>query len=37
MQIFVTASGKYKCINKGCNKEYLPEENNDQACSYHSG
>lgn len=36
-QIFVTSSGKYKCTNKGCLKEYDPNENGDGACKYHPG
>ena len=36
-KIFITPSGKHKCINKGCNKEYDPNENNDQSCKYHEG
>lgn len=34
---FVTAEGKYKCINKGCNKEYFPKENSAEACRFHPG
>lgn len=29
--------GKYRCTNKGCNKDYLPDENNPDACGYHPG
>ena len=36
-QLFVTPSGKLRCANKGCNKEYLEEENGDQVCQYHEG
>ena len=35
--IIITASGKYKCSNKGCNKEYTEEENIESSCSFHSG
>ena len=34
---FVSASGKHKCINKGCLKDYDPSENSDNACNYHPG
>ncbi|CAK64510.1 unnamed protein product (macronuclear) [Paramecium tetraurelia] len=34
-QIFVTPTGKYKCTNKGCLKEYDPKENTE--CFYHPG
>lgn len=37
LQIFLTPAGKRKCINKGCLKDYVEEENADQACSYHIG
>lgn len=33
----VLADGKHKCINKGCNKEYNPEENTEESCKYHPG
>lgn len=33
----VTPSGKYKCANKGCLKEYDPNENGPSACNYHPG
>ena len=33
----VTASGKFKCANAGCNKEYADSENSEEACSYHQG
>ena len=33
----LTESGKYKCANTGCNKEYDPEENSENACNYHPG
>lgn len=36
-KVFVTPTGKFKCINKGCQKEYSPAENNEQACNYHPG
>jgi len=36
-KIFVTPSGKHKCTNKGCLKEFDPNENNDEACKYHPG
>eukprot|EP00827_Trimyema_finlayi_P000619 TRINITY_DN113_c0_g2_i1.p2 TRINITY_DN113_c0_g2~~TRINITY_DN113_c0_g2_i1.p2 ORF type:complete len:195 (+),score=42.13 TRINITY_DN113_c0_g2_i1:93-677(+) len=34
---FVTEEGKYKCINKGCNKDYSKEENSEKACCFHPG
>jgi len=34
---FVTPSGKYKCTNKGCLKEYDPNQNEEGACKYHPG
>lgn len=34
---FVTPSGKNKCINKGCNKEFDPAENSEASCNYHPG
>eukprot|EP00796_Vickermania_ingenoplastis_P011791 gene11791-8102_t len=30
-------NGKAKCRNFGCNKEFFVEENNDTACTFHSG
>ncbi|EGR31395.1 kelch motif family protein, putative [Ichthyophthirius multifiliis] len=36
-QLFVTINGNLKCVNKGCQKEYKEEENNENACIYHSG
>ena len=33
----VVKDGKHKCTNKGCNKEYLPEENADTVCGHHPG
>ena len=34
---FVTAGGKHKCTNKGCLKDFDPNENTDEACKYHPG
>jgi disease resistance protein len=34
---FVTPQGKHKCSNKGCLKDYDPNENVDEACKYHPG
>ena len=34
---FITKSGLHKCINKGCNKEFNPEENTESSCNFHSG
>ncbi len=34
---FVTASGKNKCINKGCNKEFDPADNTETSCNFHPG
>ena len=34
---FVTSSGKNKCINKGCNKEFDPADNTETSCNYHPG
>ena len=28
----VSPDGEHKCINKGCSKNYKPEDNNDTAC-----
>ena len=36
-KVFLTNSGKMKCINKGCNKEFTEEEDNEQACHFHTG
>ncbi|KRX08230.1 hypothetical protein PPERSA_07710 [Pseudocohnilembus persalinus] len=36
-EIVVLANGNYKCINKGCQKEFDPKENQDTSCNYHSG
>ncbi len=36
-KIFVTPSGKHKCMNKGCLKEFDPNENSDEACKHHPG
>ena len=32
MWIQVSADGQLKCINKGCNKNYKPNDNHDHAC-----
>lgn len=34
---FVTPTGKHKCINKGCNKEFDPDNNTETSCNYHPG
>ena len=34
---FITPSGKNKCVNKGCNKEFDPLENTETSCNYHPG
>lgn len=34
---FITPSGKHKCTNKGCNKEFEPESNDETSCNYHPG
>eukprot|EP00828_Plagiopyla_frontata_P033948 TRINITY_DN4411_c0_g1_i1.p2 TRINITY_DN4411_c0_g1~~TRINITY_DN4411_c0_g1_i1.p2 ORF type:complete len:245 (+),score=56.46 TRINITY_DN4411_c0_g1_i1:124-858(+) len=36
-KLFINAKGFCKCLNKGCNKDFKEEENNDQACHYHPG
>jgi len=36
-KVFVTPSGKHKCSNKGCLKEFDPTTNEDQSCNYHPG
>ena len=39
-KIFTTPNGFYKCINKGCLKEYDsndPQNKLDDACNYHPG
>ena len=33
--IFITKTGKHKCINKGCLKEYEPDQL--EGCNYHVG
>ncbi|MFO0131381.1 MAG: cysteine and histidine-rich domain-containing protein [bacterium] len=33
--IFISPKGFYKCVNKGCLKEYDP--NNEGECNYHKG
>ena len=34
----MSKDGKFMCANKGCGKRsFLPEENSDTACNYHSG
>jgi disease resistance protein len=34
----MSRDGKFMCANKGCTKKsFVPEENNDQACNYHTG
>ncbi|EPR58178.1 CHORD protein [Toxoplasma gondii TgCatPRC2] len=33
----VTPEGNYKCSNKGCNKEYSPNDNSPTACKFHPG
>lgn len=34
---FLTKNGKYRCVNKGCTKEYDPETQADEECKHHSG
>lgn len=34
---FVTKNGKWRCINKGCTKEYDHETQGEEECHYHSG
>lgn len=34
---FITPGGKHKCTNKGCNKEFEPENNSEESCKYHPG
>jgi len=36
-KVFVSASGKYKCTNKGCLKDYDPNEEAGDCCKYHPG
>jgi disease resistance protein len=36
-KLFVTADGKHKCTNKGCNKEYQADSNTETSCNYHPG
>ena len=45
-KVFVTDKGNHKCTNKGCmkvsyrkniKKEFSPNENNEESCSYHPG
>lgn len=33
----MTKDGNNKCTNKGCNKEFKPEDNNETSCNYHKG
>jgi len=33
----ITPNGKFRCSNKGCNKEFTEEENGNEACKYHQG
>jgi hypothetical protein len=35
--VFLSASGKAKCTNKGCQKEFELAENDEHACKYHPG
>ena len=34
---FYTKNGKLRCINKGCAKEFVMEDNGEEVCSYHTG
>uniref|UniRef100_A0A0G4IB03 mannose-6-phosphate isomerase n=1 Tax=Chromera velia CCMP2878 TaxID=1169474 RepID=A0A0G4IB03_9ALVE len=34
---FVTPGGMHKCCRAGCNKEYDPEKNHEDVCSFHPG
>ena len=34
---FVTPNGNYKCIHKGCLKEFKEAENTDESCKFHPG
>lgn len=34
---FLTKDGKLRCINQGCRKDYLEQDNNENACNYHKG
>lgn len=34
---FVTPLGKNKCTNKGCNKEFDSESNDETSCNHHPG
>lgn len=34
---FITKSGKWRCMNKGCLKEYDNETQGDEECRYHPG
>jgi disease resistance protein len=39
-KIFVTPKGLYKCTNKGCMKEYDPNDESalsEEACNFHPG
>ena len=34
----MTKDGRYYCANKGCvDKSFLPEENGEDKCRYHTG
>lgn len=34
---FVTKNGKWRCVNKGCTKEYDNETQSEEECKHHSG
>ena len=36
-KLFKTKEGKLKCVNQGCRKDFVEEENNEEACGYHKG
>ena len=36
-KLFYTKNNKLRCINKGCNKEFLEDENIENSCKYHTG
>jgi hypothetical protein len=33
----VTKDGKFRCVNFGCQQEYLEEQNTDASCQHHNG
>ena len=36
-KLFKTKKGNLKCVNQGCGKEFVEEENGEESCDYHKG